>query len=91
MPKTIRRLAAPLLLSAAALAPAGELRLDNGAVIPGTLVSIDATTVSWKADKIGKISVAKSDVKDLQTTDRATVRESLHQPPQDDCLVQVRD
>lgn len=91
MPKTIRRLAAPILLSAAALAPAGELRLDNGAVIPGTLVSIDATTVSWKADKIGKISVAKSDVKDLHTTDRATVRESLHQPPQDDCLVQVRD
>ena len=47
---------------------AGELRLDNGAVIPGELVSIDSKKLVWNAEKIGNITVNKADVVSLQTT-----------------------
>jgi hypothetical protein len=90
MPQLACRLAALLLLIAASCTRAGELRLGNGAVLPGELVSINPTALAWKADKIGEITVAKGDVLDLQTSHRVSVREALHQPPQDDCLVAVR-
>jgi hypothetical protein len=86
-----RRLAALLLLIATVFTRAGELRLGNGAILPGELGGINPTKLTWKADKIGEITVAKSDVLNLQTDRRVSVREALHQPAQNDCLVAVRD
>ncbi len=90
MSNPICQLATVLLLSTACLSRAGELHLDNGAILPGELVSIEPSTLAWKADKIGAITVAKVDVLNLQTSQRVAVREGLHQPQQDDCLVAVR-
>ena len=45
-------------------ASAGELRLDNGAILPGNW-SASGQNLVWKADRIGDITVAKSDVLDL--------------------------
>ncbi len=89
MPQLACRLAALFLLIATSCSRAGELRLGNGAVLPGELASIELTKLVWKADKIGEITVAKSDVQDLRSSRRVSVREALHQPPQDDCLVAV--
>ncbi|MCB1687984.1 MAG: DUF481 domain-containing protein [Halioglobus sp.] len=91
MPEPVYKIAVALLLCSVGLASAGELRLDNGAVLPGELVSIGPKNLVWKADKIGDITVAKSDVLDLRTSHRASVRVALHQPPQADCLVEVNN
>jgi len=91
MPEPAYRLIAAFLLCAARLSHAGELHLDNGAVLPGELASINPKTLVWKAEKIGDITVDKADVLMLQTSQRVSVRETLHQPPQVDCLVAVNN
>jgi putative salt-induced outer membrane protein YdiY len=48
------------------LAWAGQLTLRNGASLPGALVKIDAEHIVWKADLIGEVTVAKSDVTALR-------------------------
>jgi hypothetical protein len=80
-----------LLLGGNCIAGAGELRLDNGAILPGELDSVSPKTLVWKADKIGDVTVAKSDVIDLQTSRRASLRVALHEPVQPDCLVKVKN
>lgn len=70
---------------------AGELRLNNGAILPGELVSIGTKTLVWKADKIGDISVSKSDVVDLQTSHRVGVEVALRQRAENDCIVGVKN
>jgi hypothetical protein len=75
----------------ACLASAGELRLDNGAVLPGELASIGITTLVWKADKIGEVTVAKTDVVSLQTSNRTPLELALEHPAQADCLVGVKN
>lgn len=47
-----------LLLGTAEPVAAGELRLSNGAVLPGELESIDATTLAWSADQVGKFATS---------------------------------
>ncbi len=69
---------------------AGELRLNNGAILPGELASIGAKTLVWKADKIGDVTVAKSDVIDLQTSNTAVVEVAPHQDAQKNCIVDVQ-
>jgi putative salt-induced outer membrane protein YdiY len=73
----------------ACLASAGELRLENGAVLPGELVSIGTRTLAWKADKIGEVTVTKADVVFLHTSNRTTVKVAPDQATQADCLVAV--
>jgi putative salt-induced outer membrane protein YdiY len=81
-----------LLLSCAAFAAtAGELRLDNGAVLPGELASVGDKTLVWKADKIGEVTVTKSDVVTLQTSSKIPVEIAQHQPAQTDCTVTVKN
>jgi hypothetical protein len=48
--------------AAALTARAGELRLRNGAVIPGELVRADAAHLVWKADLLGDIRVPRTAV-----------------------------
>lgn len=91
MPKPVSRLSVLILLGATCIARAGELRLDNGAILPGELGSISPDKLVWKADKIGDVTVAKSDVLDLDTTHRASVKLALHEPIQRACLVQVKN
>ena len=82
---------AVLLLATACLAHGGELRLDNGAVLPGELVSVGATTLVWKADKIGAVTVAKADVLSLQESSRIPVELAPRAGRLNDCLVGVKD
>ncbi|MCB1704601.1 MAG: DUF481 domain-containing protein [Halioglobus sp.] len=87
----LRTLFTLLLLGFACSAGAGELRLANGAVLPGELSSISAKTLVWKADLIGDVAVSKSDVIALHTSSRIPVEVAAHQPPQTDCLVAVNN
>jgi hypothetical protein len=79
------------LLSCSCAVKAGELRLANGAVLPGELTSITAKTLVWQADMIGDVTVAKSDVVALRTNNRISVELALHEAPQDDCLIGVEN
>ncbi|MCB1690769.1 MAG: DUF481 domain-containing protein [Halioglobus sp.] len=78
-----------ILLSMSCITYAGELRLNNGAILPGELASIGDKTLVWKADKIGDVTVSKSDVIDLQTSSRTGVEIAPQQEPQKNCLVSV--
>lgn len=89
MSKPIRSVFTLLLPWVAFAATAGELRLDNGAVLPGELASVGDKTLVWKADKIGEVTVAKSDVVTLQTSSKIPVEIAQHQPAQADCTVAV--
>lgn len=89
MRKPLCRILTVLLLGLAGLARAGELQLVNGALLPGELVSIGSKTLVWKADRIGEVTVAKSDVLALKTSHRTSVELALNQPAQVDCLVAV--
>jgi putative salt-induced outer membrane protein YdiY len=80
-----------LLLCLPSLSYAGELRLNNGAVLPGELKSIGPKDIVWKADKIGEVTVAKSDVIDLQTANTATVELASDQKAKNNCLVEVHN
>ena len=74
MPKPVSLLSVLLMLGGTCIARAGELRLDNGAILPGELGSVSPKTLVWKADRIGDVTVAKSDVIDLQTSQRASLQ-----------------
>jgi len=67
-------LATTLLLCAAALAQAGELRLRNGAVIPGELQRVEAHKVVWAADLIGTISVETRAIASLSSATKERLR-----------------
>jgi hypothetical protein len=77
-------------VGATCIARAGELRLDNGAILPGELGSVSPNTLVWKADKIGDVTVAKSDVLELRSSQRVSLKVTLHEPAQPDCLVRVK-
>lgn len=81
-----------ITLFCTATALAGELRLDNGAVIPGELVSIDSKELVWNAEKIGKITVKKADVLSLQTTQLTSLVAGSDgdAAPMQACRVQVK-
>ncbi len=90
MLKINHSLFALFLLSLACTTTAGELRLSNGAVLPGELASITTDTLVWKADKIGDVTVSKTDVVTLLTSSRIPVELAAHQAPQHDCIVGVK-
>lgn len=79
------------MLGTACTIHAGELRLNNGAILPGELVSISSETLVWKADRIGDITVSKSDIIDLQTSHRTAVEVALHTQSGNDCIVGVKN
>ncbi len=91
MSESGRSIIATFLSCLACAATAGELRLDNGAVLPGELVSISGKTLVWKADKIGDVSVSKSDVVTLHTSSKIPVELAPHEAARPDCLVAVED
>ncbi|MBK6740439.1 MAG: DUF481 domain-containing protein [Haliea sp.] len=88
MLKTKRGVAA-LLLSVSCTLSAGELRLNNGAVLPGELASISADKLVWKADKIGEVTVSKADITSLQTSHAIAVQEAPDEAARTDCIVRV--
>ncbi|MEZ5571126.1 MAG: DUF481 domain-containing protein [Halioglobus sp.] len=91
MPAADRRALALLLLTQACTVTAGELRLNNGAVLPGELASVKAKTLVWKADKIGEITVSKGDVTRLDTSRRVAVELAPDTTAKADCIVGVKD
>lgn len=91
MLKVVCRISIPLLLFLASLAQGGELRLDNGALLPGELANVGASTLVWRADKIGEVTVAKSDVLSLQTSRRTAVESAPGAPAQSGCTVGVEN
>lgn len=52
----------------------GELRLSNGALIPGELVRIEADKLVWNATLIGEIKVDKKSVLSMDSTTRSTLQ-----------------
>ena len=80
---------AVVLLDMAALARAGELRLDNGAILPGELVSVSSRNVVWQAEKVGEVTVAKADVLALQSSSRVSVELAKQETAISSCLVEV--
>lgn len=56
-----------LLLLASTASYGGELRLRNGAVLPGELLRIEASRLVWNADLLGQLSVEKSDILSLES------------------------
>jgi len=84
-------LSVPLLTCLASLANAGELRLDNGALLPGELASLGAESLIWHADKIGEVTVTKSDVRSLQTSRRTAVETAPGAAAQSGCTVGVEN
>jgi Protein of unknown function, DUF481 len=85
-----RAVCALILLSISCTSLAGELRLNNGAILPGELGSIGVKTLVWKADKIGDVNVSKSDVIDLQTSQRTSIEIAPHQGVEKNCIVGVQ-
>ena len=80
-----------LCMNLAYTAVAGELRLNNGAVLPGELSSITAKTLVWKADKIGDVTVSKTDVLSLHTSNRVPVELARHEPALTGCVIGVEN
>jgi putative salt-induced outer membrane protein YdiY len=91
MSKPVRRLITICLLFTTCSATAGELHLDNGAVLPGELVSISSKALVWNADKIGNITVTKSDVVTLHTSSKIPVELSPHKAALTHCSVGVEN
>lgn len=85
------RLPALLLLGVACLARAGELRLHNGAILPGELLSVDSRNVVWNADSIGHVTVAKGDVLALQSSSKKTVELAPQATALNACLIGVEN
>ena len=50
------------LIMLAGTVSAGEIRLRNGAILPGELQRIEVSRLIWNADLIGQLSIEKSDV-----------------------------
>lgn len=55
------------LIMLTATASAGEIRLRNGAILPGELQRIEVSRLIWNADLIGQLSIEKSDVLSLRS------------------------
>lgn len=89
MLKPVCQILVLFLLGWTCLARAGELRLGNGAILPGELVGIGAQSLVWRADKVGAVTIAKSDVLALQTSVRTSVEVAPDQVAKTDCLVGV--
>jgi hypothetical protein len=73
----------------AAQAGAGELRLVNGALVPGELKGIEANHIVWKADLLGDLRVEKSAVLSFDSATALAVRESHDAPVLHDCRVRA--
>ena len=77
-------------MGASCFVQAGVLRLENGAVLPGELVSIGPKKLVWNADKIGNVSIEKSDVLSLQSDRKAPIELGQRSTEFKDCLLEVR-
>lgn len=70
----LARIAALFLLIASQAADAGELRLRNGAVIPGELTRVEAHKIVWAADLIGSITVETRAIVSLSSAVKEPLR-----------------
>ena len=72
------RLAFLVLFSLTTELAAGELRLDNGARLPGELIAITGTRVIWNAGPIGRIEIDKQHVREIESDNRVDLSISGH-------------
>lgn len=80
------RLALCALLAVGA-ARAGELRLANGAVLPGEMVRVETAHLVWKAEMVGEIRVLKTNVASLQSTLRRDLKLAGVEENLEDCVI----
>ena len=66
----------------------GELRLSNGAILPGELRGLEHDTLVWDADLIGEMKVPKDAVVSMHSTQRIDVMPDGH-APRKACLVSI--
>jgi hypothetical protein len=66
------------LFSLTAELAAGELRLENGARLPGELVAITGTRLVWNAGLIGKIEIDKQHVLEIDSSNPVDLSISGH-------------
>lgn len=57
-----------LLLAASAPASAGLLELQNGDRLAGKFISADENSVVWESESLGRLTISKADIYNLQTT-----------------------
>jgi hypothetical protein len=76
-------------LLATGAAGAGELRLVNGALIPGELARVESRHIVWKADLVGEITVDKSAVRSLDSSTRLALQPAPATPAARDCRLRV--
>ena len=67
------------LLAAAAGALGGELRLDNGALIPGEFIRLEGHKLVWRADLIGEIKVETARIAAIDGVAAGNLRVGAHE------------
>lgn len=80
------RLALCALLAVGA-AQAGELRLANGAVLPGEMVRVETAPLVWKAEMVGEVRVLKTNVASLQSALRRDLKLAGVEENLEDCVI----
>lgn len=68
----------------------GELRLKNGALIPGELAKVEAAHLVWKAELLGDIRVPKTAVQHLDSDRQLALQTSAGAASLGDCTVAVQ-
>jgi len=66
---------------------AGELRLANGAVLPGEMVRMETAHVVWKAEMVGEVRVLKTNVVALQSALRRDLKLAGVEENLEDCVL----
>ena len=67
------------LFAAAAAARAGELRLDNGALIPGEFARLEGHMLVWRAELIGEIKVETARIASIDGVAAGDLRFGPHE------------
>ena len=80
------RLAA-LAALVASTAHAGELRLANGAMLPGEMVRMETSHVVWKAEMVGEVRVLKANVVSMTSAVRRDLKLAGTKEALEDCAL----
>lgn len=68
-------------------AHAGELRLANGAVLPGEMVRMETAHVVWKAEMVGEVRVLKTNVVSMESGVRRDLKLAGAKEALEDCAL----